>query len=222
MANNTIIRPPTPRYGIHEVVYFRESAMLGYLEPAKVYGITYDPKLNKTFYTFVYKKRPPNNQIAGDAIDLKSAKSISVVEEELLTYAEALAIKKTYLTAELEKTDAQIARDVGLPVIDVASAATDPFDFGSVTTGSFELRTYTITNTGGGLLVMNNSPVVMVGDSDFSVETQPDEEIAVGGSSDFVIRFAPTSAERKVGVVQIANNDPTSNTLSFVVEGLGA
>jgi len=224
MADNTIIRVPQPRFGIREVVYFRESALLGYLEPAKVKETFYDPELGKTFYVFEYKKSKPNTQIAGDAIDLKSAKRISVVEEELLTYQEALAIKLNALNAELDKTQTQIDNSLGSPEIDVVEAeATVPLEFGDVAVGSSVTREYSVTNNGGINLVLTGSPAVSVlGDAnDFLVTVQPISTIAPGDSATFTLRFAPVVVGRRVGVIQILSNDSTTSLLSFSVEGNG-
>ena len=108
--DNTIIRPPAPKFGINEIVYFRESAMLGFLETAKVTLVHYDPSVARNVYTFVYRRTKQNNQIAGDAIDLRSGdKQIHMVEDNLVTYKEALQIKANYLERELIKTQQQIA-----------------------------------------------------------------------------------------------------------------
>lgn len=82
---------------------------MGYIEPQIVKFIAYDPVTNKTWYTFVYKKNQPTTQTVGDAIDLKSAISIRIPEEDLITYAEALTIKKDFLTKELAKTEAKLS-----------------------------------------------------------------------------------------------------------------
>lgn len=98
MTNNTtIIRVPTPRFGINEIVYNRESALLGYLEAMRVEGVQYDPAVGRTFYYFTFKKTKLNNQTVGDANDLRSDNTIKIIEEELLTYCEALDIKIIYL-----------------------------------------------------------------------------------------------------------------------------
>jgi len=109
MADNTIIRPPQPKYGINEVVYLKESALLGFLEPAKVFRMRYDPDYKGYIYTFVYKRSKRRPQIAGDAIDLRSDKTIELSEDNLLTYVDALELKVTFLRSELAKAESQLA-----------------------------------------------------------------------------------------------------------------
>lgn len=82
---------------------------MGYIEPQIVKFIAYDPVTNKTWYTFVYKKNQPTTQTVGDAIDLKSAISIRIPEEDLITFKEALTIKRDYLANELAKTEAKLS-----------------------------------------------------------------------------------------------------------------
>ncbi len=100
-TDNTIIRVPTPRFGINEVVYYRESAMLGYLEALRVQGVQYDSVVDRTFYYFTFKKTKLNNQTVGDANDLRNDNTIKIIEEELLTFCEALDVKIAWLQREL-------------------------------------------------------------------------------------------------------------------------
>jgi len=225
MADNTIIRVPQPRFGIREVVYFKESALLGYLEPAKVADVFYDSKLGRTFYIFEYKKSNPSTQIAGDAIDLKSSKRISVVEEELLTYQEALFIKFKSLKSELTKTKSQLDDNFDSSSIDIVGLnGTEPlFDFNDVSVGSLITKSYKIFNSGGSGLVLSGSPpILLFGDTDdFTIAVQPGSVIPANGDDNFTVRFSPTNVGRRVAVVLIINNDPTSPMLSFTIEGNG-
>lgn len=222
MSDNTIIRPKQPRFGINEIVYLRESALLGYLEHAKVYRVRFDPDYNKNFYVFLYKKSKPNTQIAGDAIDLKSSKIIEIIEDEIISYQEALIIKFSSLESELLKTKNQLAASDGFPNIDVAEQGTDitaPLDYGDVNVGTLKRREYEILNDGMSDLVL--SGVLLFGDDDFLIDKQPDLVIPPNNSSVFIVRFAPSSVGRKVGVVQIPNNVPSLSVLSYTIEGTG-
>lgn len=106
MANdNTIIRPATPKYGINEVVYLKESALLGYLESVKVQAIRFNSEFRINMYTFVFKKSNKLNQIAGDAIDLRRSVKIELPENDLLSLQEALEIKITFLRNELKQAE---------------------------------------------------------------------------------------------------------------------
>lgn len=220
MANNTIINVPAPKYGIREIVYVRESALLGYLEPLKVEGVQFSPDIGKNFYYFYFRKSQPSVQIAGDAIDLKNGKGIQIIEDDLLTYGEALSVKKNALLKELSLTNSQIESNTGFPTIDVTdSSTTSPLDFGNVTVNSAELRTYTISNNSSAVLRL--SAVLAYGDPDFTIDSQPEFSIPANSTSEFIVRFSPTVTGRRVGVIQIPNNDPTSLVMSFTIEGIG-
>ena len=105
----TIIRPPAPKYGINEIVYFKESAMMGHIEPQIIKYAAYDPGTNKMWYSFVFRKSQPTTQTVGDAIDLKSSVVIRIPEEDLITFKEALEIKRNYLVSELQKVEARLS-----------------------------------------------------------------------------------------------------------------
>lgn len=110
MATDTrIIKPPEPKFGINEVVYLRESAINGYLEPVKVYRLRYDPEIDMTIYTFIFKRGAAMTQIAGDAINLKSSHIIELSEDNLLNLVDALLLKKSFLENELAKTNQMIS-----------------------------------------------------------------------------------------------------------------
>lgn len=105
MTNDqTIIRPSIPKYGINEVVYLKESAILGYLEPVKVQAIRFNSEFKINLYTFSFKKSNKINQIAGDAIDLRRSVTIELPENDLLSLKEAFEIKISFLENELEKS----------------------------------------------------------------------------------------------------------------------
>lgn len=224
MANNTIIRVPQPKFGINEIVYFRESALLGYLEPAKVRDIGYNSDVGKTFYVFEFKKSSPNTQIAGDAIDLKMARRIVIYEDEILSYNEAVQLKITFLENELNKTKLLLESDLGSPEIDIiGDNATSLLDFGSVQVGGYIRREFNLLNSGTSDLIIFGNPVIEIaGDNDFSVYKQPSDMIKPGEYSSFMIQFSPESVGRRVGIIQIMSNDSTKSLFSVSVEGIGS
>jgi len=223
MTDNTIIRIPQPRFGINEIVYFKESAILGYLEPAKVREAGYDQNISRTFYVFEFKKNPPNTQIAGDAIDLKRARRIAVYEDDVISYSEALQLKLTFLENELNKTKLLFGDDIGNPSIDISgNNDTDLLSFGSISIGNSINKQFKLINTGTSDLVITSSPVInVVGDSDFSVYKQPSSFISPNNESLFMVRFSPITSGRRIGVLQIISNDNSNNIFSVVVDGIG-
>ena len=224
MEDKTVIRTPKPKYGINEIVYLRESAMLGYIESAKVYRLWYDPEFQVTMYAFVFKKSQPTTQIAGDAIDLKSGHSITLPENDLLTYEEALEIKGNYLISEVRKTENQLANAGLASVIEITEDGnpTEPLDFGDVQVGIGAQKQFTIKNSGTtDLLILSNPPVDLTGDNDFVVMVQPSAIVQSGDSTIFKIGFEPQQIGRRVCTVIIVSNDAKSRETIFQLEGTG-
>lgn len=165
--NNTIIKVPPPRFGINEVVYNRESSLLGYLEAMRIVGVQFDPEVGRNFYYFTFKKTAISNQTVGDANTLKHSNTIKIIEEELLTYCEALDYKIGYLQQELTKSLAlrcqcsapvasSISPDSG---IEAGNNAVSIFGSGFtgaiVTIGGVIVEILTITDT---VIVINMPP----------------------------------------------------------------
>lgn len=210
MDNHTIIKISTPRFGINEIVYLRESALLGYLEALKVYNIYYSRAINRNMYVFRFYKSKPSTQIAGDAIDLKSDKNITIVEEELLNYTEALGIVSRSLKKELNKINNKLYLDIGYPLIEVTEqkdttdTTSQELDYGDVSTGSHLDKKFIITNTGKSDLIINE--ILIVGDSDFIIQSSADLTINPAQSTNFIVRFSPSTSGRRVGSIIIDSN----------------
>ena len=238
-----IIRPTVPKFGINEIVYLRESALNGYLEPQKIKLIQFDPDINKNWYTFSFSKNSPNSQTVGDAIDLKSAVSFKVLEDDLLTYEEALIIKRDFLIRELSKVEQQLAQKLTGSIIriygnnheivdgDVTPEIDDFTNFGDAeipqetTFGNISqgvvVRTFEILNDGGDILLFTAEPIIrLVGDDDFEIETYPLDRINPGTTSSFRIAFKPFILGRRTAAVVIATNSSDS-LFTFSIEGNG-
>lgn len=238
-TNSTVIDIPKPKFGINEVVYVRESALNGYLEPQKVALAYFDPQIGKYWYSFKFKKSEPVTQTVGDIIDLKTKTQIQILEDDLCGFAEALVLKRNFLYNELNKTINQLAGAAGSPEIDVFGAGVDITnndmtpnsndftDFGEqiVDTNPDHglLRTFEIRNNGSfDLNLLGNPAVKLVGDDDFSIMSQPIQNVVNPGMSEsFKIVFKPLSIGRKVATVIIQSNDKDESIFTFAIEGQG-
>lgn len=118
---------------------------------------------------------------------------------------------------------------LGVPEIVLERGLTGIADAGSVTfdatlvngTQDMEL---TIKNTGPVNLVLTGTPKVAVSGTDalrFTVISQPVSPIAPGGSANFTVRFAPTTASLKSAALSIANNDTDENPYNISLSGSG-
>jgi hypothetical protein len=106
---------------------------------------------------------------------------------------------------------------------DTTPVSTDHTDFGSIVTGSTIVRTFTIRNTGTGVLNLTSSPKVQIsGSTDFTVIAQPAATVAAnGGTTTFQVQFAPTSIGTKTATIQIYNDDSDENPYNFTIQGTG-
>lgn len=103
---------------------------------------------------------------------------------------------------------------------DTTPSPADHTDFGyaDVANGSVT-RTFTIKNFGDGQLSLTGVPrVKILGNSDFSVITQPASPVAPSGSITFQIIYDPTGMNSTADV-QITSNDPYSGSFHFSIRG---
>ncbi len=97
-------------------------------------------------------------------------------------------------------------------------------DFGGATVGLETVEhTFTIANTGEGVLHLDGDPLVdITGDTaDFTVDPQPDEEVDPGETTTFVITFDPTEPGLREATVSISSNDPDDDPYTFDIQGAG-
>jgi len=122
------------------------------------------------------------------------------------------------------------------PEIDVTGLGVDVAD-GSTTTSATNgtiladagvasgssSRTFTINNTGSGVLTLGSSAVTLSGTdaADFSVTTQPATSVAAAGSTTFTIEFDPSATGVREATVSIANDDADEAPFDFAIEGTG-
>ena len=100
----------------------------------------------------------------------------------------------------------------------------DYTDFGSqlIQSGTIS-KTFTIQNTGTGLLTLGTNAVSLSGSdaSDFSIKIQPALSVTVNGSTTFTVEFGPTATGLRKTTVNIANDDGDENPYDFIIQGTG-
>ncbi|AYQ34596.1 BspA family leucine-rich repeat surface protein [Runella sp. SP2] len=110
---------------------------------------------------------------------------------------------------------------------DITPSINDHTDFGTQSLGTGAVvRTFTIENTGAGVLNLTGSPnkVVISGThaADFTVNVQPASPIAASsGSTTFQIAFIPSAGGLRKATVSIANDDADENPYNFDIQGIG-
>ncbi|QRM89975.1 choice-of-anchor D domain-containing protein [Lacinutrix sp. WUR7] len=107
---------------------------------------------------------------------------------------------------------------------DTTPVASDDTEFGSIGTGLTLDHTFTIHNTGTlPLNLTGGSPLIdITGNAAFTILTPPSgNTIAVGSSSTFVVRFAPTVGGTVTADISIDNDDSNENPYNFRIQGTG-
>ena len=134
------------------------------------------------------------------------------------------AIQGTATAAPLPEMDLR-GNGVSIASGDNLPGTADGTEFGSTPAGGGMVqRTFTIHNTGDGVLNLTGNPVVAIGGAqagDFAVIAQPGTQVAAGESISFTIEFTPQAAGLRQAVVSIANNDGDENPYTFAIQGTG-
>ncbi len=106
---------------------------------------------------------------------------------------------------------------------DTNPRSADDTNFGNVELEAIEDHTYTIYNNGVSPLTFSGSPLVEVtGSSTFSIITQPSGSVAPGGgTTTFVVRFAPTAVGVATATLTIPNDDGDEGPYNFSIQGTG-
>jgi hypothetical protein len=115
------------------------------------------------------------------------------------------------------------------PEINVKQGSTDissggSFNFGATRKDTAKSYTFTVENLGSADLHLAGNPRVSIsgtGASMFSVTTQPAATIAPAASSNFTVRFLPTSYGSFTASVTIANDDSSESSYTFTITGTG-
>lgn len=110
---------------------------------------------------------------------------------------------------------------------DSSPSLADDTDFGPapLSTAGPVTHTFTIENSGLGVLSLNGTPKVVISganSADFSVATQPSATVAAGGGvTTFQITFDPAGAGARTATVSIDNDDTDENPYTFGIQGFG-
>src|SRR5436190_5196427 len=108
---------------------------------------------------------------------------------------------------------------------DSTPSLTDHTRFGFVPASSGTIvRTFTIDNSGNGVLLLTGTPKVAVGGpnaADFSVTPQPTSPLGSDDSTTFDVTFNPSARGVRSATISIDNNDSDENPYTFAIQGSG-
>jgi hypothetical protein len=147
-----------------------------------------------------------------------------------LTAVDSYGNESGYSTEVVHTTPASpeinlLGNGAGIPDGDATPAAADGTDFGSADIAAGTVtRTFTIQNTGSGVLHLSGSPLVAVGGAnaaEFTVSALPAASVAAAGSTSFQVTFDPSAAGVRSATLSIANDDTSENPYDFAVQGSG-
>ena len=93
----------------------------------------------------------------------------------------------------------------------------DSIHLGSCVIGNSSDFTLSIQNIGTADLTIQAPIISGIDQSLFAITTAPANTVAAGSSTDFVVRFTPTSAGNKTAIITITNNDADEGTYSFTI-----
>ena len=96
--------PPTPKYGINDLVYLETSARVGFLEAYKVSNLVRNR--GRWLYTISVTQKPPAETTVGGMVDLKTEKTLWFDEAELIGFHEALLLVQNSLELKLSRVNA--------------------------------------------------------------------------------------------------------------------
>jgi hypothetical protein len=100
---------------------------------------------------------------------------------------------------------------------DNTPSAADWTDFGSTNA----TRTFTVYNTGSGVLSLGSVIISGVNASEFTLTSSPSVTVASGSSTSFTITFNPTAAGTRAATITLSNNDTDENPYDFSIQGTG-
>lgn len=130
-----------------------------------------------------------------------------------------------YETApEMPEIDIQ-GNSVSIANGDNTPSLSDHTDFGpALVNGGAVVRSFTITNSGAGMLSLTNSPEIAVSGThatDFTVTLAPAATVAANETTTFQITFNPSANGTRTASLSIANNDADESPYIFSIQGSG-
>lgn len=82
-------------------------------------------------------------------------------------------------------------------------------------------RTFTIYNTGTGILNIGAISFSGINASEFSITVAPSGSVAAGDNTSFTVQFTPTAAGTRTAAISIINDDSNENPYNFSLQGTG-
>lgn len=94
----------------------------------------------------------------------------------------------------------------------------DDTDFGSTNIGTAVVHTFTIENTGAGMLTVISSQIIGTNASEFTLGAVA-ASVNAGGSTTFTVTYDPSAVGTHNATVEIVTNDCDEGTYDFAIQG---
>jgi hypothetical protein len=162
--------------------------------------------------------------ILGPGMFLTSDQAHYAIAGELVEGGQLLAFNNPATVAANPEIDV-LGNSVSIENNDKTPVTADNTDFGFVDKGTTATKTYTIKNTGGGDLKINNIFLSSNTTARLALTGLPAMPVIIpaNGSFNFTLQFSPLAANRvSKAFVNIESNDFSENNYSYVVQGTGA
>lgn len=104
---------------------------------------------------------------------------------------------------------------------DTTPSTLDWTDFAGSGVGSPTTRTFTIYNTGAGVLTLGAITIGGANAGDFTVTSAPSATVAPSGFTTVTIQFTPSALGLRSATFSIVNNDTSENPYNFSIQGTG-
>lgn len=101
--------PNAPRWSVKDIVYLRESALLGFIEGYIVSDIKWDSQWNRWLYAAAIKHKGTQPNTVIDIHDLRNKEILTLPESELVDQIEALDL--AIINTEQRLAELQNKRD---------------------------------------------------------------------------------------------------------------
>lgn len=98
-----------PQYQVDDIVYLRESALVGSIESYRISGVRQDPSGSWLYMISVEPRSPVSTTTVGDRNTLSRSYDFELAEVELTDYCSALALAITAATSNLSRLNALFA-----------------------------------------------------------------------------------------------------------------
>ena len=153
----------------------------------------------------------------GTSFTTPSISATTTFYAEAVTSGGCASTPRTPIIASVYTPEIDIQGNlISIPDGDTIASTSDWTDFSASSS-----RTFTILNTGTGILNIGAITFTGTNASEFTIEVPPSSSVAAGGSTTFTVQFTPSASGLRIATINIANDDADENLYDFKIQGTG-